>query len=224
MSPQVSELLLTDPEAANALSQAGFLGHFRAPASPSDVGRALGMPANLVHHHVQKFVRLGLLFEAGRERGRVLYQLSALTFKVPTDISLAARQLDTLFDRSVRHSTDALLEACHRSSRLNDHPGPWALCHFGDSERPQPALPQPVSTAEARPAYYVRRTLRLTPERYRQLLARLDHLIQAEESQGDAPGTALCTLSAFAFEGGAGEDDGAMMRSAFLNLTDGAGQ
>ncbi len=221
MSPQVSELLLTDPEAANALSQAGFLGHFRLPTSPSDVARELEMPANLAHHHVQKFVRLGLLFEAGRERGRVLYQLSALTFKVPANISLAARQLDTLFDRSVRHSTDALLEACHRSSRLNDHPGPWAICHFGDSERLPPALPQPVSSAEARPAYSVRRTLRLTPERYRQLLARLDALIQTEESQGDAPDTELCTLSAFAFEGGAGEQDGAMMRSGFLDLTAG---
>ncbi|MCP2014570.1 hypothetical protein L1280_001721 [Deinococcus sp. HSC-46F16] len=54
MPLQVPELVLTDPEAANALGQTAFLGHFRDPASPSEVARLLGMPANLAHHHVQK--------------------------------------------------------------------------------------------------------------------------------------------------------------------------
>lgn len=203
MSPQVPELVLTDPEAANALSQAAFLGHFREPASPSEVARQLDMPANLAHHHVQKFVRLGLLFEVGRDRGRVLYQLRALTFKVPAEVSGAARRLDTMFERSLRQLTEDLLEACERSSGLKANPGPWTICHFGQEAEPMPSRPVPESP-EARPAHFVGRTLRLTPERYRELVAHLDRLVCEQESQ-DEPGAARCTVGILAFEGDRGE-------------------
>jgi hypothetical protein len=44
---QRDELIVTRPEQARALQDTGFLARFLEPASPSDVARSLGIPANL---------------------------------------------------------------------------------------------------------------------------------------------------------------------------------
>lgn len=196
MPQQVPELILTDPEAASALMNVGFLGLFRLPTSPSEVARKLGMPANLAHHHAQKYVRLGLLFEAGREKGRVLYQLSALTFTVPNVIQ------DRAFERSANEVNAQYLAAYERSiSRQVNPANRETTCHFGTAEETTPLPRGRTLTDEARPAYRIERTLMLTPERYRAFLLQIELLLQNDESQGDLAGAATCTLCAVAFEG-----------------------
>jgi predicted DNA-binding transcriptional regulator len=163
---QVEELLIAEPEAAQALGSVGFLGKFLSPASPSEVARQLGMPANLAHHHVQKFLRLGLLFRVGREKGRVLYQLSARTFKVPERV---AEVMD--YAKAIHAITDRYLDANERSTARQERENPgWTICSFGGKEQPSAPPQTKPPIAEARPAYLYSRTLPLSPERYPQEL------------------------------------------------------
>lgn len=78
---QLTEMVVTRREQALALRDTAFLGRFLQPASPSDAARALGIRANLAHHHAKRHVTLGLLMEVKRELGRGYYQLAARTFK-----------------------------------------------------------------------------------------------------------------------------------------------
>ena len=214
---QVAELIITDPEAGQALAAVGFLGQFLHPASPSEVARALDMPANLAHHHARKYRRLGLLFEVGRAQGRVQYQLSARTFKVPEDQVAPGAHA-----RMVQRSADGYLAAYERSADLSERPDPfWTICSFGDAATPTPPDPTRRATSEARPAYLRRRTLALSPGRYRQLLAQLDALIQAEADDRTAPGAAPCTLTLLAFEGVLDTGtSGSTTLSSFMDLQD----
>lgn len=211
---QLPELVLTDPEAADALQDVGFLGQFREATSPSDAARKLGMPANLAHHHAQKYLRLGLLFEAGREKGKVLYQLVALTFSVPNIIQ------DRAYERSVNEVNTRYREAYERSiSRQVNPRDRGTTCHFGEVGVPSPVPTGRTLTHEPRPAYRVERTLMLTPERYRALLLKIELLLQNEESQRDVAGAEVCTLSALAFEGSAREGVAdSLSVSSFLDL------
>jgi len=194
---QVAELIITNPEAGQALEAVGFLGKFLHPISPSEVARALGMPANLAHHHARKYCRLGLLFEVGRLKGRVHYQLTARTFKVPEDLVTPGA-----YAQMVHRSAEAYLAAYERSAALSDRPDPfWTICSFGDTDTPTPSDPTRRATSEARPAYLLRRTLALSPERYRQLQAQLDALIQAEPDDRATSGTVSCTFTLLVFEG-----------------------
>lgn len=196
---QVPELIITDPEAASALAETPFLGAFVYPASPSEVARKLGMPANLAHHHAQKYLRLGLLFEVGREKGRVLYQLAALSFRVPRRVSQMSA--DTVFEKHVRKLAELLLAAVEKSSRIAaESQEGWTTCTFSTVPEAIPTRPEGKSS-EARPAYFIHRTLQLSPERYRHLLGQIDALIQAEESQRDDPRAQVCSVATLAFEG-----------------------
>lgn len=222
MQQQVPELLLTDPEAAQALINVAFLGEFREPASPSDVARRLGMPANLAHHHAQKCLRLGLLFEARREKGKVLYQLSARSFKVPRRLAGEGRGQ---FERMVGQLSAAYLHAYDRSeSYVQPLDGAWSVCTFGGDEADAaPLRPLHDETRELRPALFVQRTLKLTPERYRTLLSQISELIQEVDSERDDSRSATCTIAALGFEGVAYEglaDDSLTYSSFFTPQTE----
>lgn len=211
---QVDELVIRDPEAAGALRAVGFLGQFLKPASPSVVARRLEMPANLAHHHARKYLRLGLLFESGREKGRVLYQLTARTYKVPRDL---ADVVD--YAKSIQTIASRYLNAYERSSALQaQQNSDWTVCHFGDADRPAPQPDVRYPTDEARPAYLFSRTLALAPEQYRRFLAGIETLFQEVEAQTERP-AAPCTLTFFAFEGSVqdGVTDSSTV-SSFLNL------
>lgn len=214
------ELVLTDPEAARALMNVAFLGQFRDPASPSDVARKLEMPANLAHHHAQKSLRLGLLFEVGREKGRVLYQLTALSFKFKRDISEAAHFEEAVFDRSARQMMEAFLEAKERSyDRLRGDSERWSVCTFSSEGNPPTGAPITEESDEPRPALFVQRTVKLTPERYRALLSRINKLIQEAVSERNDSRSATCTIAALGFEGAAHEGltDDSLSFSSFFN-------
>lgn len=219
MQQQVPELLLMDPEAAQALINVAFLGQFREPASPSDVARKIGMPANLAHHHAQKCLRLGLLFEARREKGKVLYQLAALSFRMRRDLSEAAHFEEAVFDRSARQMMESFLAAKERSyDRLRGDSERWSICTFGTVENPAPAAPINEDSTEPRPALFVQRTVKLTPEKYKNLLSRINELIQDVASERENSSAATCTIAALGFEGVAhdGLSDDSLTYSAFF--------
>lgn len=216
MQQQVPELVLTDPEAAHALMNVAFLGRFREPASPSDVARGVGMPANLAHHHAQKCLRLGLLFEAGRKKGKVLYQLTARSFRIPRELAGDGRGQ---FERSVQQLAQAYLSAYEKSESFVSGEGAWSVCTFGGDEANDPPV-QPLhdETEEPRPALFTQRTVKLTPQRYRELLSRLSELVQAVESERDKVGAATCTVAVLGFEGVAHEglEDDSLSYSSFF--------
>ena len=77
MKKQQPILIIDNPEAAKAVREAQFLGYFLEPSSPSDVAKRAGIAANLMHHHANRYLELGLLFEVKRENRKVFYQLRA---------------------------------------------------------------------------------------------------------------------------------------------------
>lgn len=202
MPEQVAERTVEHPAAARALMNVEFLGRFLEPVSPSEVARALGRPANLVHHHVRKCQRLGLLFEVQRTQGRVLYQLTARRFRVLRGRGGAADPRGSVFDGAVHQLAGAYLEAQRRSDALlNDQDEPlsiWAFEALDDQASPDLAR---TGTGEARPAFSVQRTLQLTPERYRRLLSRIERLIREEPSGADEPNAGVCTVAVLGFDG-----------------------
>jgi hypothetical protein len=121
---QIQELILTNPEAAQALRDNDLLPEFLEPTSPSAVAKKTGLAANVVHHHARRFLELGLLFEASRKAGRVFYQLTARCFKydhnllgeTPEDTELT--ELKTAFVRAYQRSSSLVGREIDYSSHL----------------------------------------------------------------------------------------------------------
>lgn len=193
-----TEQVLTTEDQARAVQDAGFLGQFFKPASPSEVAKKLSMPANLAHHHAQRHAALGLLQVVRREGGRVFYQLSARTFKVPHTLlpagepgGQAAATLIGLYER--------FLKAYRRSDRLaKDHDPDWDLHSFGERETPPAELPVPA--VEAHPAHLQTRTLSLSAASYQKLVRGIADLLQEAEFERRSDATP-CTLAFLGMDG-----------------------
>lgn len=188
------ELRITDIESIKALHNTPFLGHFFKPQSPSDVARALDMPANLMHHHVQRLTELGLLQQVDRKNGKVYYQLAASTFLYPLDLWLPEEmQTEHLENLSMRFRK-AYARSERWASGLGQEDGTYS---FSREHVMPPSTLGP--TPEARPAHMQVRTVRLSAARYRQVVEQLYKSILdlPEDTQDDAKS---CTLALLAFE------------------------
>jgi hypothetical protein len=167
---QQDELILINPNAARALRDSAIFAQFLEPKSPSEVAKKIGMTANLVHYHANRLLELGLLFEAGREDGRVLYQTVARTIKHADSLLGSEAQSDTM-----RVLSESFLKAYERSNHLAGEDSTdfheYGIAKTSDPlERQQPQFANGES-AEPCPAHFQARTLKLTGERYRRFVA-----------------------------------------------------
>ena len=196
---QQDELILTNPEAARALRDSAIFAQFLEPNSPSEVARKTGMAANLVHYHANRLLELGLLFEAGREDGRVLYQTVARTIKHADSLLGTEMQADTMHVLS-----KAFLKAYAHSSHLaGDDSTEFHVYGISKSsdplERQQPQFANGES-AEPRPAHFQARTLKLSGEQYRAFISKVAHLMLELESETDK-NAEQCTFTFIGFDG-----------------------
>jgi DNA-binding transcriptional ArsR family regulator len=190
-----AEVTITDEAAARALAQDHhFLPHFLTPRSPSDVAAELGMAANMAHHHVKRLEGLGLLSEQRREGGKVYFQLTARSFRVPMEV-LPPGDPDENGVHTINELTRAFLEANARSWSYATSGEQGALYSF---EVVPDLSRQPVrsgGTEEPHPAHLDYLTLKLTPERYRELALALSSLLSEAASEGKSSAGEFCTLA-----------------------------
>ncbi len=194
------ERILTTEAQAKAVREVGFLGQFCEPTSPSDASKRLGQPANLVHHHAQRHLGLGLLEEVGRENGKVLYRLTAQHFKVPRGL-LPPGDPDNKVARDLERISKQFLAAYERSDRISDDEDPnFDHYSFGvkGSPEPSPTLGEPL---EPRAAHYQARTLALTPKSYQRFVRMISDMLSDADSERDEVGSGLCTLVFISMDG-----------------------
>lgn len=196
---QQDELILTNPEAARALRDSAIFPQFLEPKSPSDVAKKTGMAANLVHYHANRLLELGLLFEAGREDGRVLYQTVARTIKHTDNLLGNEIQADTM-----RVLSEAFLKAYERSNHLAGD-DITEFCEYGIAtssdplERQRPQFSD-GETAEPRPTHFQARTLKLSGETYRAFISKVAKLMLELEAETDE-NAEQCTFTFISFDG-----------------------
>ena len=205
---QLNSQRITDLAAARALRQDDeFLKYFLEPISPSDVAPRLGMAANLAHHHANKLADLGLLFEAERKGGKVLYQLVAREFRVPSDLLPPGDEAGN-GTANMRELSADFLQAYERSWRTMNE-GEEDTYGFGNPKQPAALTghwaDQDVSD-EPYPTHSDIVTLRLTPERYRRLAHALSALLDEAMNEANDDVKAkknatgqTCTLAVLAF-------------------------
>lgn len=197
---QVDEIIVTQPEQARALQDSGFLSRFLEPASPSDVARELGIPANLAHHHAKRHASLGLLREVDRQRGKVYYQLAARRFKHDRSL-LPPGDPDEHTAVMLRQLATRFLAAQERSDRLEAGEDPsWHIYGFDRNVPEGQPTAAPVDAGRSMPAHFQARTLRLRPRRYRDLVRHISRAIREAEADEEPDGE-LCTLVFVAFDG-----------------------
>ena len=199
---QVTEIVVTTPEAAAALRDIPILVRFLNPASPSDVARETNMPANLVHHHAKRALELGLLFETKREDRKVFYQLAARTFKHARDLlNVEEREIEEM-----KQLSDAFVKAYMRSDLIAGHLDPeYATYGFGDTrsggniEDLKPEF-TPFESSEAHPTHFQARTFRLNVAAYKSLIQSISSLIMKAQpdSKNDSD---VCSFAFLAFDG-----------------------
>jgi hypothetical protein len=220
---QIQELILTNPEAAQALRDNDLLPEFLEPTSPSAVAKKTGLAANVVHHHARRFLELGLLFEASRKAGRVFYQLTARCFKydhnllgeTPEDTELT--ELKTAFVRAYQRSSSLVGREIDYSSHLfadrsefpNQHQA--MLIHKAEN-------PVRTENLEAHPAHYGFRTFHLSAKKYQELVKKMTMLIvECEDEPNSSDG--LCALALLAFDGATREGgSGAAGLNSFIRI------
>jgi hypothetical protein len=196
---QQDELILTNPEAARALRDSAIFPQFLEPKSPSDVAKKTGMAANLVHYHANRLLELGLLLEAGREDGRVLYQTVARTIKHADSLLGTEMQTDTMHVLST-----AFLKAYEHSSHLAGDDSTefhvYGIAKASDPlERQRPKFVDGES-AEPRPAHFQSRTLKLSGEKYQAFISQVAKLMLELEAATDK-GSEQCTFTFIGFDG-----------------------
>jgi hypothetical protein len=196
---QQDELILTNPEAARALRDSAIFPQFLEPKSPSDVARRTGMAANLVHYHANRLLELGLLFEAGREDGRVLYQTVARTIKHADSLLGTEMRADTMHLLST-----AFLKAYEHSSHLAGDDSTefhvYGIAKASDPLKRQQPQFMTGESVEPRPAHFQARTLKLTGEQYRAFISKVAKLmleLQAETNKN----AEQCTFTFIGFDG-----------------------
>jgi hypothetical protein len=199
MKKQQDELILTNPEAARALRDSAIFPQFLEPKSPSDVARKTGIAANLVHYHANRLLELGLLFEAGREDGRVLYQTVARTIKHADSLLGNESQAETMHVLS-----KSFLNAYEHSSHLAGDDSTdfhmYSIAKASDPlERQQPKFVN-GERVESRPAHFQARTLNLSGEKYQAFISKVAKLMLELEAETDKDSGA-CTFAFIGFDG-----------------------
>jgi DNA-binding transcriptional ArsR family regulator len=196
---QKDRLRLTNLEAIRTLRDTPVLHRFLDERNSSDVAKEIGMPANLVHHHVKRGVELGLLNETRREGKRIYYQLAAKEFTHARDlleygekISAALNLLSSGFLPAYAAS-EALFEGANDPD--------YHTIGFVDPES-LPPKPKRLEVMEAQtyPAHFQARTLRLSPAQYQRLLRELSQTINDATPELDRDAKA-CTLTLIGYQG-----------------------
>lgn len=197
---QLDMLRVSDPAQARALKgNIELLGRFLSPASPSDVAAVLGQPANLVHHHARKLMELGLLREVRREGGKVFLQLTAREFRFPMNLlpPLDGEGRSGDVQALARTFLKAYEESWSRAREDEEE-----IMGFGDRERPVLPPPKPdAPSEESCPPHLEALTLRLTTERYRQLVRALSALLDEAAGEGLRDQGEVCTVTLLASRG-----------------------
>lgn len=183
-------LTIEAPKAAAALldpaAQAMVLS-FTAPASIADVARAHGYDLKRLHHHVQRFCRLGLLevVETKARAGRPikLYRTTAPAFFVP---HAAARELAT--EGLARDLREGLAVAAKR-------PGKGYYVYADGEGTPRREAARSDTPPEAAEMW---RILRLSPEEIAELSAELDQLLTRYLRSAKGPGRTYLLHAALA--------------------------
>lgn len=209
---QLDEMVVEETEQAKALWDFGFLNKFLEPASPSDVARILGIPANRAHHRAKRHLRLGLLREVKREQRKVFYQLVARSFRHRSTL-LPLSDRDRYTGATIELLRQRFLEAFDRNDHLaSSGRTKWHIHRF-DQNRQMPPQDEVADPPLAYPTHFQSRTLRLRPDRYLDLLRRMADWLHEAEADDGAP----CTFTLLAMEGvlHEGVTDGASL-STFL--------
>ncbi len=199
---QKNEIVISKREQAEALRDIGLLAQFLNPASPTDIAKKLNLPANLVHHHVKKYLKLELLFELKREARKVFYQTTAKRFKhrrnlLPLGASndYLAKQLDDISNCFMKAyaSSDALIQ-------IDDDD--WHTISFIDAaDYNEPTYKSYSSEAlERHPAHLQFHSLRLSQKSYLKLLNDIRNLLETASSESSNEQD-QCSLLFLAFDG-----------------------
>lgn len=158
------------------------------------------MASNLAHHHAKKLVERGLLFEQRREAGKVFYQLTARTFKIPWSVLPPTDEFGGTYT-SLKDLDRNFRQAYERSWRLAGNNEELTV-GFADhlENRPQPSqLSSPA--IEGIPAHFDSLTLRLAPERYQRLIREITQLLTEAGCEGPKDQGQVCTVALFGYQG-----------------------
>lgn len=201
---QTDRIRLTDPEAARALRDTPMLHCFSEERNPSDVAKQIGMPANLVHHHVKRGLELGLVFETRRDAGRVYYQLAAREFTYSRTLLGLEEKVTTLLGSLSTSFLEAYRESEAQTSNADDPD--YEVVTIDLLAAPgfvPPPAPQTTAQLEAQsaghPAHFEWRTLRLSSKSYQTLVRELSKIIAALEPEADAS-SELCSVTLLGFK------------------------
>jgi DNA-binding transcriptional ArsR family regulator len=192
---QKDQIRISNPEAAKTLRDSPVLHHFLEPASPSEVAKKVGMPANLVHHHAKRALELGILFEAKKQGRKIFYQLAAKNFTHRRDLLT----LEQTKGAELQQLSQAFLEAylhCETDATNAANPD-YHMVGFADPA-PNPPSTAPQDPMHQHPAHFHVRTLMLGVAQYQKLLQTLHGLLEeAEFDQTAQP----CTIAVLGFTG-----------------------
>jgi hypothetical protein len=195
MKKQTETQVVAQPEAVQALRESTLMGLFLEPTSPSDAARQVGIAANLMHHHVKRYLDFDLLFETSRQDGKVFYQLCAKNFLIPWAMIPAEDQMTT----SLNTVNTAFVKAYERSERLCTVRPEYHVIGFADLPEQTDSSRETIKP-EPHPAHYQLRSLRLSGSSYQKVVQRLSELLNElhMENSSDA---VQCSLLLLAFEG-----------------------
>ena len=198
---QTDRIRLTNPEAARALRDTPVLHKFLLEANPSDVAKACGMAANLVHHHVKRGLELGLMLETRREAGRVYYQLAAREFTYSRTLLGLEEKVTTLLENLSTSFLEAYRTSEAQTSNANDPD--YEKVGFTSNDIPPVAAntnAKPNEHIEGHPSHFESRTVRLTPKSYWTLMRELSKIVAALEAENDVHSEPM-TVTVLGFKG-----------------------
>lgn len=158
------------------------------------MARLLGMPANLMHHHVQRLTELGLLYQTERKNGKVYYQLTASSYRYPLDLVPSEESQRDVLGELARDFMKAYSRSEHFAGDLSHE---TAVFNFSKEHVFPECTMEP--TQEARPAHLQIRRVRLSASQYREAVEKIYQILfdLQENTQDDAR---TCTLGFVAFE------------------------
>lgn len=143
---------------------------------------------------------MGLLRDVERKGGRVLYQLTALTFKHAYGL-ITTDGVDEHTTTIINRLGTSFLTAYARSERRADGlEAEWVVFDFSSSkDQPTKVLGEGDIASEPRPAHLQTRTLSLSAAAYQTFIRRVAQLL--EKVEGEKTGDGTCTLAFLAMDG-----------------------
>lgn len=163
MPQRPDSLTVSSKAQIRALHDTSFLTAFHEPICPSHVAQRLNMPANLVHYRARRYEELGLLRRLGRDGKRVLYELAADSFAYPAHMMMSD---------DPGNATQQVLRRLHNGLLNIDTDTSSGSQMVRVVFREEPHMEEKV------PGSIRVKTLILTQERQRRLMARLEDVIR----------------------------------------------